>query len=125
MSIAAGYDYIVVGAGSAGCVLAHRLSEDPGATVLLLEAGGGDHHPYVQIPLGLGKLQQRRIFDWGCDAARCVRLVVRRHSALLQTQRALGGRRKPVARRVRPPAAYGSKADSGKAAAERVYGFTS
>ena len=65
MSIAAGYDYIVVGAGSAGCVLAHRLSEDPGATILLLEAGGSDRHPYVQIPLGLGKLQQRRMFDWG------------------------------------------------------------
>jgi choline dehydrogenase-like flavoprotein len=63
--MAAGYDYIVVGAGSAGCVLANRLTEDAGATVLLLEAGGSDNHPYIQIPLGLGKLQQHRMFDWG------------------------------------------------------------
>ncbi len=61
----AGYDYIIVGAGSAGCVLAHRLTEDENATVLLLEAGGRDDHPYVQIPLGLGKLQQHKMFDWG------------------------------------------------------------
>jgi 4-pyridoxate dehydrogenase len=61
----AGYDYIIVGAGSAGCVLAHRLTEDESATVLLLEAGGRDDHPYVQIPLGLGKLQQHKMFDWG------------------------------------------------------------
>jgi 4-pyridoxate dehydrogenase len=65
MSTAVGYDYVVVGAGSAGCVLAHRLTEDEGATVLLLEAGGHDRHPYIQIPLGLGKLQQHKMFDWG------------------------------------------------------------
>ncbi len=63
----AGYDYIIVGAGSAGCVLANRLTEDPGARVLLLEAGGSDRHPYIQIPLGLGKLWQQRMFDWGYD----------------------------------------------------------
>jgi choline dehydrogenase-like flavoprotein len=61
------YDYIIVGAGSAGCVLANRLTEDAGATVLLLEAGGSDRHPYIQIPLGLGRLWQRRMFDWGYD----------------------------------------------------------
>lgn len=65
MTASAGYDYIVVGAGSAGCVLANRLTEEAGATVLLLEAGGNDSHPYIQIPLGLGKLQQHRMFDWG------------------------------------------------------------
>ena len=61
----AGYDYIIVGAGSAGCVLANRLSEDAGAAVLLVEAGGRDWHPYIHIPLGMGKLHARRMFDWG------------------------------------------------------------
>ncbi|MEA2732998.1 MAG: hypothetical protein QOD93_6348, partial [Acetobacteraceae bacterium] len=65
MSRSAGYDYVIVGAGSAGCVLANRLTEDSAARVLLLEAGGSDRHPYIQIPLGLGKLQQHKMFDWG------------------------------------------------------------
>ncbi|MGD0025450.1 MAG: GMC family oxidoreductase N-terminal domain-containing protein [Xanthobacteraceae bacterium] len=60
-----GYDYIIVGAGSAGCVLANRLSEDGGASVLLLEAGGRDWHPYIHIPLGIGRMYDYRMFDWG------------------------------------------------------------
>ena len=60
-----GYDYVIVGAGSAGCVLANRLSEDAGARVLLLEAGGRDTHPFIHIPLGMGKLHDWGLFDWG------------------------------------------------------------
>jgi 4-pyridoxate dehydrogenase len=60
-----GYDYIIVGAGSAGCVLAGRLSEDQGARVLLIEAGPPDRHPYIHVPLGIAKLHERRMFDWG------------------------------------------------------------
>ena len=64
----AAYDYVIVGAGSAGCVLASRLTEDEGARVLILEAGPQDSSPLIQIPLGLGKLHQHRLFDWGYDA---------------------------------------------------------
>ena len=59
------FDYVVVGGGSAGCVLATRLSEDPQVKVLLLEAGGWDWHPMLRIPLGVGKLRQGRMYDWG------------------------------------------------------------
>ena len=62
------YDYIIVGAGSAGCVLANRLTEDGAARVLLIEAGGRDTYPYIHIPLGLGAMHKRRMFDWGYDS---------------------------------------------------------
>lgn len=59
------HDYVIVGAGSAGCVLAARLSEDAGAKVLLIEAGGWDWHPLIAVPIGIGWLWSRRRFDWG------------------------------------------------------------
>jgi 4-pyridoxate dehydrogenase len=62
-----GYDYIIVGAGSAGCVLANRLSANGAASVLLLEAGGNDWHPYIHIPLGMGRMHEYGMFDWGYE----------------------------------------------------------
>ena len=60
-----GFDYVIIGAGSAGCTLANRLTEDPRARVLVIEAGGNDRHPYITVPLGFGKILFERRFDWG------------------------------------------------------------
>ena len=62
------YDFVIVGAGSAGCVLAYRLSADPGNRVLLLEAGGPDADPLIHVPLGLGRMHDKRLHDWGYDS---------------------------------------------------------
>ena len=61
------YDYIVIGAGSAGCVLANRLSENPGNKVLLLEAGGRDWNPWIHIPVGYFKTMYDKDLSWGYE----------------------------------------------------------
>ena len=58
------FDYIIVGAGSAGCVLANRLSADPDVRVLLLEAGPRDWHPFIHMPAGIAKLVNRKGVNW-------------------------------------------------------------
>ena len=58
------FDYIVIGAGSAGCVLAGRLSEDPSVRVLLLEAGGRDWNPWIHVPVGYFKTMHDPKTDW-------------------------------------------------------------
>ena len=58
-------DYIVVGAGSAGCVLANRLSENGKYSVCLLEAGPPDRNPWIHIPIGYGKTMFHKKLNWG------------------------------------------------------------
>jgi choline dehydrogenase len=58
------FDYIVVGAGSAGCVLAARLSEDPATRVLLLEAGPADRSLWIHLPIGYGKTMWSPTYNW-------------------------------------------------------------
>ena len=58
------HDYIIVGAGSAGCVLANRLSEDPTTRVLLLEAGPPDRSLWLHLPIGYGKTMWDDRYNW-------------------------------------------------------------
>jgi choline dehydrogenase len=62
------YDYVIVGAGSAGCVLANRLTEDPSKKVLLLEAGPRDTNRWIHVPLGYGKLFARTDVNWAYES---------------------------------------------------------
>ena len=61
-------DYVIIGAGSAGCVLANRLSDDPGTRVVLIDAGGRDWHPLIHIPAGYIKLLDHPTLTWGFKA---------------------------------------------------------
>lgn len=77
------YDYVVVGGGSAGCVVASRLSEDPSVSVCLVEAGPQDSHPLIHVPVGMLGLINHKRLGWGYSC---------------EPQRGLGGRRFPVPR---------------------------
>jgi choline dehydrogenase/4-pyridoxate dehydrogenase len=72
------WDYIIVGAGSAGCTLANRLTEDADVKVLVLEAGGWDRDIWIHMPLGWGRLLQERRHDWGYDTEPIAELAGRR-----------------------------------------------
>ncbi len=83
MKPAGEFDHVIIGAGTAGCVLAARLSEDPAVKVLLLEAGPRDTHPFIQVPALVGAAISRRKLNWGFST---------------EPQAALNGRRIPLPR---------------------------
>ena len=58
------YDFIIIGGGSAGCVLANRLSADTGNKVLILEAGGPDTNWLIHVPIGIAKILPNCILNW-------------------------------------------------------------
>lgn len=72
------YDYVIVGAGSAGCVLANRLSAHPNTRVLLLEAGPRDWNPLIHMPAGLARLVKVRSVNWNYDTEPEPQLLGRR-----------------------------------------------
>jgi choline dehydrogenase-like flavoprotein len=77
------FDYLIVGAGTAGCVLANRLSADPGLRVALIEAGPNDRHPFIHVPAAVAAAIATRSIGWGYSTA---------------PQPQLGGRRIPIPR---------------------------
>jgi choline dehydrogenase len=83
------YDYVVIGAGAAGCVLAERLSADPAIRVALVEAGGPDSSPLYRIPLGIGRLRSARGGLWRYATEPEAQLAGR--SLELATGRVIGG----------------------------------
>lgn len=62
------FDFVIVGGGAAGCALASRLSEDSNCSVLLIEAGNVSKHPLIRVPIGVGKVWARRLYDWNLNS---------------------------------------------------------
>jgi choline dehydrogenase len=89
MHMAESFDYIIVGAGSAGCVLAHRLSENPHTRVLLIEAGGKDNKLHIHIPAGMLKAVTTEEIHWPYQSEPEPRLNHRRF--MQQRGKVLGG----------------------------------
>jgi choline dehydrogenase len=83
------FDYVIIGAGTAGCVLAARLSEDPRTSVCLLEAGGPARHPFIQVPALVGLAMTRRRLTWGLESEPQAALNNRR--LLLPRGKVIGG----------------------------------
>ena len=87
------YDYIIVGAGSAGCVMAHRLSELPSTTVLLVEAGGSDRSLFIRMPTALSIPLNMKRYNWGYESVPEPGLDGRRMDCPLPRGRGRPGRR--------------------------------
>ena len=77
------FDYVIAGAGTAGCVLANRLSEDKGNRVCLIEAGAKDSHPFIHVPALVGAALTLKKYSWGLETV---------------PQEHLNGRRIPIPR---------------------------
>src|SRR4051812_49827459 len=86
------YDYVIVGAGSAGCVLAYRLGEDPGVRIAVIEAGPADTDPQIHVPFAFGALLKSRV-DWDLVSEPEPGLDLRRN--YIPRGKVLGGVRPP------------------------------